>query len=246
VPESTDFFVGYQPTPRRLTHFLQAVAVGAVFVVSVLSALLSVAQRDPGPGRWDDDELVSVEGTLRESPYPSIDADGPLLLVGQGKRGAEERTKGLNGMTVRLRGSRLQREGLRLLELAEDDDAVEVLGHGRTDAPEHAPRSPVTVRGELVDPKCFCGAMKPGDGKTHKGCAALCLRGGIPPVLVVSDGASEPRYYVLANTAGGRFEGDDLARVVRFAGDVVEVDGTVAGNAGLPTLRVDVSTLRRL
>ena len=64
--------------------------------------------------------------------------------------------------------------------------------------------------------------------------------------LVVSDGASEPRYYVLANTAGGRFEGDDLARVVRFAGDVVEVDGTVAGNAGLPTLRVDVSTLRRL
>jgi hypothetical protein len=246
VPESSDFFVGYQPTPRRLTQFLQAVVVGAVFGVSVLSALLSVAQRDPGPGRWDDDQMVTVEGNLRETPYPNIDADGPLLLVGQGKRGAGERTKGLDGMTVRLRGSRLQRDGLRLLELAEDDDAVEVLGHGRTDVPEHAPRSPVTVRGELVDPKCFCGAMKPGDGKTHKGCAALCLRGGIPPVLVTRDGAGKARYYVLADASGGRLKGDELARVVSFAGDLVELNGTVVGAAEPLTLRVDVSTLRRL
>jgi hypothetical protein len=245
MPESSDFFVGYRPAPRRLTPFLRAIALGAVTVASGLSALLSVAQRDPGPGRWDVDAVITVEGTLREAPYPTVDAGGPLLLVGQGKRGAAERVKGLDGMTVRLRGSRLQRDGLRLLELG-DDNAVEVLGGGRTDAPKPGPGSPVMMRGQVVDPKCFCGAMKPGDGKTHKACAALGLRGGIPPVLVTRDGGGKPKYYLLANASGDGLAGDDLARLLRFAGDAVEVNGTVAGEAALPTFRVDVSSLRRL
>ena len=43
---------------------------------------------------------------------------------------------------------------------------------------------PVTVSGEIVDSKCFLGVMVPGAGKTHKECASLCLRGGIPPAPV--------------------------------------------------------------
>jgi hypothetical protein len=246
MPESSSFFVGYRPTPRRLTHFLRAAALGTVFVASALSALLSVAQRDPGPGHWDADRQVTAEGILRETPYPFIDAERSLLLVGQGKRGAARRVKGLDGATVRVRGSRLERDGVRLLELADEDDAVEVLGSGPSHAPEPASGPRVTLRGEVVDPKCYCGAMKPGDGKTHKACAALCLRGGIPPVLVTRDGDGKSRYYLLANASGAGLAGDDLARIVRFAGDVVEVSGTVVGNADLPTFRVDVPTLRRL
>ena len=44
----------------------------------------------------------------------------------------------------------------------------------------------------LVASGRFDGAMKPGDGKTHKGCAALCLRGGIPPALMPSISATVP------------------------------------------------------
>lgn len=246
MPEPSDFFVGYQPTPRRLFHFLRAAALGTVFVASALSALLSTAQRDPGSGRWDVDSLVTVEGTLREAPYPVIDAGGPLLLVGQGKRGAAERVKGLDGEIVRVRGSRIERDGLRLLEIADADDAIEPLRAGPIAASPPATAAPVTLRGELADPKCFCGAMKPGGGKTHKACAALCLRGGIPPVLVTRNGDDKLRYYLLANASGDALAGDDLARIVRVAGDVVEVSGTVVASADLPTFRVDVSTLRRL
>jgi hypothetical protein len=156
--------------------------------------------------------------------------------------------KGLEGhrARVRVRGYRLERDGLRLLELAEEDDAVEVLGAATISRQEPVAGSPVTLRGELIDPKCFCGAMKPGDGKTHKACAALCLRGGIPPVLVTRDGAGAARYYLLSGAAGGRLAGDDLARLIRFAGDVIEVSGVAEEGGELPTLRADVSSLRRL
>ena len=43
------------------------------------------------------------------------------------------------------------------------------------------------VKGEIVDPKCFFGVMKPGEGKPHKDCAIRCILGGIPPVLKVTD-----------------------------------------------------------
>ena len=47
--------------------------------------------------------------------------------------------------------------------------------------------SRVTLRGEIVDSKCFLGVMVPGAGRTHKECASLCVRGGIPPALFVRD-----------------------------------------------------------
>ena len=65
-------------------------------------------------------------------------------------------------------------------------------GHEPIGAPYEAKEMPLmptslgvaTLRGEIVDSKCYLGAMKPGDQKTHKACATLCIRGGIPPVLV--------------------------------------------------------------
>jgi hypothetical protein len=44
----------------------------------------------------------------------------------------------------------------------------------------------VTVTGEIVDSKCYLGVMNPGQGKVHRDCAARCLSGGIPPVLVAN------------------------------------------------------------
>ncbi len=38
----------------------------------------------------------------------------------------------------------------------------------------------VLLTGETLDAKCLFGAMRPGYGKPHKACAALCARGGLP------------------------------------------------------------------
>src|SRR5262249_27089733 len=65
------------------------------------------------------------------------------------------------------------------------------------------PLGRATLRGEIVDSKCYLGAMKPGGGRTHRGCALLCLKGGVPPLFVSRSGGSGPSTYLLASDTLG-------------------------------------------
>jgi hypothetical protein len=44
-----------------------------------------------------------------------------------------------------------------------------------------------TLVGEIVDSKCYLGVMNLGDTKPHRECAALCIRGGVPPLFIAHD-----------------------------------------------------------
>jgi len=55
------------------------------------------------------------------------------------------------------------------------------------------------LAGEIVDSKCYFGVMNPGRGKVHRDCAARCLSGGIPPALLVRDGAGSSATVLIAN-----------------------------------------------
>ena len=242
------FFVGYLRTPRRIGLFLKIATAGSVVVSIVLSALLAGAQRDPGAGNWETKHVLTVDATLWEKPYPVLTTGASsFLLVDQGKRGAATRVAGFDGYRVRVRGHTLERGPLRLFEIADEPNPVKRLSSIPAPAPPvaRAESTADTLVGEIVDPKCFSGAMKPGDGKTHKACAALCLRGGIPPVLVVAsrDGSSE--YYILTGRFGEPVAGADLAKVVGLAGERVEVEGAVERRSGLRLLKAEFDTLRR-
>ena len=60
----------------------------------------------------------------------------------------------------------------------------------------------MTLSGEIVDSKCYFGSMKPGEGKPHRSCAALCISGGIPPVYVVQNENKEADYYLMVGANG--------------------------------------------
>jgi hypothetical protein len=119
------------------------------------------------------------------------------------------------------------------------------------DSTDAADGATVTLRGEIVDSKCHLGVMVPGEGKTHKDCASLCLRGGIPPALLVRDREGRSALLLLVTPSG-----DPVSRdaVVRLAGEPVEVTGVIARAitprgttpAGWPALRTDPSTWRPL
>ena len=49
--------------------------------------------------------------------------------------------------------------------------------------PALEPLGEVDLVGEILDSKCWFGAMRPSQGKPHKACASLCIRGGIPPAF---------------------------------------------------------------
>ena len=202
-----------------------------------LAAAVSLLQRAPGNARWDQGQPIERTGILRERPYPHIiTADNAIFLVEQGKRGAQDRSNGMDGTSVRVKGWKLERDGRDIIELVPESDAIVAAPADPRKPPAAADARPgghAIMRGEIVDYKCYLGAMKPGDGKTHKACAILCLSGGIPAVLV-SHTAAGPTYTVLADASGGAVGPD----IIELAGEPVEAEGNLVRTGPISVLQV--------
>jgi hypothetical protein len=225
--------------------------VGFVLVVIGLTALLASGQRDPGEGVWHVDERSMIEGVVFLDPCPLIrvkegEAEKTLLLVSEGKVGARERIAGLEGRRVLVRGHMLSGRGVPMLELEDGAEANKVVESASGFGGENVKwGADVMLRGELVDPKCFSGAMKPGEGKTHKSCAVLCIRGGIPAVFVAVEGGKTVPYLVV-DSNGRSLNGDRLERILPFVGDWAEVRSRVGTWADLKVLEISADGIRRL
>ena len=140
---------------------------------------------------------------------------------------------------------------MRLLELLPGDGAIANSPSGDLPGPPSVWRSAgvQTLFGEITDPKCYLGAMKPGTGLTHRGCAALCISGGIPPLFVVERGDNLPsRMLVLVDANGASIAGEALTRLLTFVGERgVRITGEVwrKPNAPFEALRVDMASITR-
>ena len=188
-------------------------------------------------------------GTFVDRPYPALwsdDADHSatpwLLLVAPGKHGADALVRGLAGRHVTLAGTRVRRGAHTMIEV---DPASLVADDGSTSnvtAAAIQARSfgdhPVKVRGEIVDSKCFLGVMVPGSGKTHKDCASLCLRGGIPPALYVQDRAGRSALLLVTGASGEPIG----ARALQVAGEAIDMTGVIEQQGGWLVLRTDART----
>jgi hypothetical protein len=177
--------------------------------------------------------------------YLSGDRVRHVLLVRGGKFGAPRRdTERLADRAARVSGLLLERDGRQLLELhasmreADLDDA----SMSRLRAVEPEELGEVTVRGEIVDSKCYLGRMRPGGGRTHRACAQLCIAGDIPPVLVAHDASGRTAHYLLASRDDRSVSMD----VLPFVAEPVEITGQLERVADLLILRIDPSTIQRL
>lgn len=239
---SDDFYVGYLPVPRRVKRIVFA-GVGLI-LIGIIGAAIVIAgqQSDPGKGHWAMGEYDVYEGVLLEKPYAMLVVNGrPHLLVTEGKSVPMEQVKGLDGQRVRLRASILERDGRRMLAVPGGEDVIEVIGAAELNYELVSTNNSVELVGEIIDPKCYLGAMKPGGGKTHKACAALCLRGGIPPMLVERSADGTETYYLLVPDSE-----NILDRVVDTVGEPVRVSGVRGMIGDLITLRIRPSSIERL
>jgi methionine sulfoxide reductase heme-binding subunit len=91
-----------------------------------------------------------------------------------------------------------------------------------------------TLRGEIIDPKCYFGAMNPGQGKPHLSCAARCISGGIMPVLKYAVN-NQNKYAVLVGLHGGKINND----VLNFIGVPVEIKGNFSLMDNWGILKID-------
>lgn len=206
-------YVIYRPLPATLLTLVLGIVGGLAGLLLGSAAGSALGQRDPGTGAWDTSNAISLAGTIVADPYPMLlpdDGSAGVLLVGVGKVGPPEDVTGLVGMHSRVTGYRLERGGMRMLEV----QSAESIDRGTV--PDRQPMRDLGERdvvGEILDAKCFLGAMKPGDGVGHRACAILCIRGGIPPMLRWTDGEGRSAHALVVG-ADGRAMSDALLELV--------------------------------
>lgn len=248
------FYVGYHPTaPADVGRAVRRSVTALLAGVAAIAVGVAASQDRADPGVFEYGTLQTLHGQLREFPYPSLlvpvdDSGGRraayvrYLLVAEGKHGAQTLTAGLDGQWADLRGTRIARGAREMLEVAAAGVTVTPPAPNvRLGIPMPAPvsRGTVTLRGEIVDGKCWLGVMKPATGGVHRGCATRCVSGGIPPLLMTTDASGVVRHYLLAD-GEGRAAGRQFAE---FVGRRVELTGALIEDADLPILRVARTTV---
>ncbi len=243
-----EFYVGYQRrAPARLGRFLRALVGGLTIGGLLLGAALAALQSPFDPGVFEFGVAREYTGVVTERPHPVLHVERPgggwsqLYLVGSGKHGAGPAVAGLDGRRVRLTGSLIYRQGQTMIELAGDGIAA-LEPAAAAGLPVAVDLGRQTLRGEIVDSKCFLGVMKPGRGKPHRACAARCISGGVPPVLRVESGDGAYRHFLLTGAAGEVVNRQLLALVA----EPVEVTGRVVRSGDLLLLEADPAAIRRL
>ncbi len=225
-----EFYIGYRKVaPPRLARFV-AVVAGSVAVAVIAAALMAGgAQQPAGNGSFAFGNPETIEGTVHAEPVLHIavsPGDHAALVVDQGKHGPPEYVTRAAGKRIRMQSTRIERDGLVLLE-TKGPDEFEVVGDASSGESALEQRSEsIQLTGELVDTKCYLGVMNPGRGKVHRGCAAECLRGGVPPGLLIREPDGTSRVIVLQPADGAATVNPEwAARTIVVGGVLHQIDG---------------------
>lgn len=238
-----ELYVGYLPeTPPHTARFVRRLVAGLFALFAVAAGSLAALQKPFEPGHFDYGRITRHEGGLSLSPHPILWTGEPargLLLVGQGKHGAERDLALFAGRRLELAGTLIRRQGLEMLEI--DPGGTRDLGAAPPPPPVVA-LGRQRLRGEIVDGKCHLGVMKPAAGKSHKACAILCLRGGAPPLFVVRDNGEVVLQALLVDERGEALG----AAILPLAAEPVEVEGELERQGEVLRLRASAAAIRRL
>jgi hypothetical protein len=247
-----EFFIGYAPPmPPRLARFVSRIVIGLACVVLAWAVTVAAGHVPLEGGTFEFGHPQRFAGTIVERPYPALRLDEAdqnatpwLLLVAPGKHGADELVRGFDGRHATLTGTRVRRGTHTMIEVEPASLVVYPGSDSRVTAAamraEALSDRPVEVRGEIVDSKCFLGVMVPGSGKTHKDCASLCLRGGIPAALYVRDQSGQSSVLLLTGTSGEPIG----AQALQVVGEAIDMRGTPQRQGGWLVLRTDPATWR--
>jgi hypothetical protein len=218
-----DFYIGYETGIPASARSSVRRAVAMAMAALLIAGLTVVASQSPLPqARFEFGAADAFAGVVRLEPEPALEtASGRVLLVGPGKRGAAHLVGPFANQSVALRGALIERPGLRLVEVVPGSIAAGGAVPSPTSEPPLTDAGDVTLNGEIVDAKCYGGVMNPGEGTVHRDCARACLRGGLPPMLVVRTPAGIDALFALESADGARAG----AAVAALAGRPVRVSG---------------------
>lgn len=245
-----DFFIGWADTPAPDRRFFIGAGLALLGGAAATATTLSSRQSAPGKGSWNMGEVREWHGIVTATPYPMLrtrDLDGTaqtVLLSALGKCGVGARIGALAGQYVVVRGSLIARGRHAMIAVQDGLDWIthaEPMSHPDLAFPQIKTLGEVTLRGEILDSKCWFGAMRPSEGKVHKSCASLCIRGGLPPAFYVKDRKDQKALMIMTNHGLGH-----SLDLLPFVADPVEITATAQGWGNLLLLDGSVSAIRRI
>lgn len=247
-----DFFIGWSDdTPQVDRRFFMGAGFALVGSTVAGAGLLASNQRAAGSGKWAMGEIRDWSGIATSEPYPMLrtaDLDGTprtVLLGCQGKCGVGAKIGVLAGQSVTVKGSLIQRGAYAMIAVIDGIDWISATATPEQppglEFPAITPISDIKLRGEILDTKCWFGAMRPSEGKVHKSCASLCIKSGLPPAFYVKDPQDQSALMIM--TDRGMAHSDDL---LPFVADPVEITATAQRWGNLLLLDGPVSQIRRL
>jgi len=245
------FFVGYADTPKRDRRFFLGAGIGLMAGTAAIASGVAALQKRPGSGAWDMANVRDWTGIVTGEPYGVLrtaDIDGSprtALLSCLGKCGVTARIGALEGQHVRVRGSLISRGVHAMIAVPETEmdwiAPIESPADPALGFPQKDPVTEIDLAGEILDSKCWFGAMRPSEGKVHKACASLCIRGGLPPAFYAKDSSGKTALMIMTDRGGPHGEA-----LLPFVADPVRIRGSVSRWGNLLLLDAGVNAISRL
>jgi len=238
-----EFYIGYQPkAPAGLSKRI-FVTVGLVAALCVCVGLLTATSQQPfDKGTFEFGVVKKFEGVLLGSPLPHIQLTqsngtyqegSTLLLVDQGKHGFPNYAIDGFYREVSVSGSLIYKDKTVMLELA-GEETFQIVEETIDLQADLSAMGTVTLKGELVDTKCYLGVMRPGTGKVHRACAVNCLLGGVPPGILVRLNEEMDTVVLLTGPDENVPDIDP-----QWAGRMIEVKGELSQLGAVPVLAIE-------
>lgn len=259
MSDKKDFYIGWKDEiPKENKSLLKKFLVPIFISIPILFLIMVWFQKPFNNHFFEFGQTSEITGTYFHTPYPMLIADEQMvqenlskdiLLVGYGKFGAEgtmdaiqKKHGNLNGKKITLQGTLTYGDGKTILELTQEEKSFVKIDNENISPSPLKSSTPISVQGEILDPKCYFGVMKPGEGKVHKSCAIRCISGGIPPVLRHETGnqAAPYKYYLLVDETGKTINQE----VLPFVAEQVAIDGNARSFASWDILYINVEHLK--
>lgn len=223
--KNEEFYIGWMgKAPKSFATTIKKFVFFLLPTIIVIGVLLALSQKKFGSGNFEFGKLTEVKGIYFNTPVPNLRVISgkniwgdenfiTIPLIGYGKHGADgimdvlqkEQHTTFIGKEIILKGTLLYNDGKLLMQVDGNDKPFVKISNSHIDKdvlPESVQLDLADVKGEIVDPKCYFGVMKPGEGKPHKDCAIRCILGGMPPVLKVTGDGGKQNYYLIVGPHG--------------------------------------------
>lgn len=205
-----DFYIGWSNGSNESRRTSKSFFFTFLGLMILLISIFVFFEKPFSDSSFAYGELTELEGELLEKPVISIRVPNGegfdiIPLVGFGKMGPHAALSSLLGkgsFHVKLEGTLIQYKGNKLFELTEGQSSILTSIDTKQNLMVGEMGAMMEVTGEIVDPKCFFGVMKPGFGKVHKSCAIRCISGQIPPILALRNEGEFTDYYFLTDSEG--------------------------------------------